>query len=563
MATAHAPQPPQPQPVQSKGPQTTADGREIMSQGRMTAFRETYDTVRDVLMGKGTSDHPWSIVYHSRNEDGARAVADTLEATVVKGGSEQMQKLMGEMAKTPDGLLAYSAIMANVAEVAPERMVGITLLTTDGEGGKEAVADMWSEMSKHTDSSLRLSSFLEASTRTQTAARGVAELFEGMTEPDADSWNSSTQFSKTMQRTTETVGGSRRINQTFQNMMELDGGARNFARTLNRMGRSQEGARNTGEMLLNMSFDKEGANNLGRMLTRATESRGGARDMLDAFNRMAETDPGKRQVARLLARMGDSGQTAKLLANFAKDGHNAGALADLFGNLNSNRGSQTMLTHTMQGLQDNHRAQAAMQQFNGRIAANAVLQAEVEKTWSAAVPLSAPVAEAMPVLESGYEAKKQFEFKLNQNANANPDDPTRMVTGNANAGGSETGGDGEKRDTKVGYVQSESDPIEMENQRRRHLQAGDLGTLSDIWRNDIAKPREADRPERELSEQAQSSQNSGWQQDRERDDRGPGTFRPGDVYSEDTLRMARICGDCGYRTNSLGVCPRCIFMNKG
>jgi hypothetical protein len=317
-------------------------------------------------------------------------------------------------------------------------------------------------------------------------------------------------------------------------------------------------------MLLNLSFDKEGANNLGRMLTRATDSRDGARDLLDGFNRMAETDPGKRQVARLLARMGDSGQTAKLFANFAKDGHNAGALADLFSSLNSHRGSQQMLHHTMQNLQENHRAQAAMQQFNGRIAANQVLKGEVEKTWSAAVPTAAPVAEAMPLLESGYEAKKQFDFKAQQNQNwsLNPEDPNRMVTGNANAGGSETGGDGEKKDTKVSYVQAESDPIEMENRRRRHLQAGDLGTLSEIWRNDIAKPREAEPERQQLSEQAQSSQSSGWMQERDRDDRGPSTFRPGDVYSDDTLRMARICGDCGYRTNSLGVCPRCIFMNR-
>jgi hypothetical protein len=103
--------------------------------------------------------------------------------------------------------------------------------------------------------------------------------------------------------------------------------------------------------------------------------------------------------------------------------------------------------------------------------------------------------------------------------------------------------------------------VEADNQRRRHLSAGDLGTLSEIWRHDIARSRESDPEKEGMREQAQSS-TSGWVQDRERDDR-PSTFRPGDVYSEDTLRMARICADCGYRTNSLGVCPRCIMMKRG
>ncbi|HXE73050.1 MAG TPA: hypothetical protein VNO81_10350, partial [Candidatus Nitrosotenuis sp.] len=34
-------------------------------------------------------------------------------------------------------------------------------------------------------------------------------------------------------------------------------------------------------------------------------------------------------------------------------------------------------------------------------------------------------------------------------------------------------------------------------------------------------------------------------------------FRPGDVYSEDTLRQVRICPECGWRTNSAGRCARC------
>lgn len=41
--------------------------------------------------------------------------------------------------------------------------------------------------------------------------------------------------------------------------------------------------------------------------------------------------------------------------------------------------------------------------------------------------------------------------------------------------------------------------------------------------------------------------------------KGPATpFRPGDYYSEDTLRSLRLCPECGFRTSSAGVCARCV-----
>jgi hypothetical protein len=35
-------------------------------------------------------------------------------------------------------------------------------------------------------------------------------------------------------------------------------------------------------------------------------------------------------------------------------------------------------------------------------------------------------------------------------------------------------------------------------------------------------------------------------------------FRPGDYYSEDTLRSLRLCPECGFRTSAGGVCARCV-----
>jgi hypothetical protein len=491
-----------PPSAQAAGP-TVAPGRrpdgprEVVSKGRLDAYRQTYETVKDQLIGKGGKDHPWALVYHSRDAEGAKGLTDTLESNVVRGGSAKVQSWLSDMTKTPDSTVALSAILANVANVAPDRMVGILLLTTDGEGGKEAVGDAFHKMSQSVDSSLRLSHFLEQSSKHPNAARGVAELLETLTEPRGDDWSKAEKTAETLRGLSETVGGAKRLTQTFDNMAEVEGGNRLVARTLNRMSRTPEGARATLETLANLAHDKEGATDLGKVLARASESRDGARDVLTSLHTMSQKDSGKQDVARLFVRLAEGGQGARLLANFAKDGNNSGHLAQLFDQLSQNEESRQLVSYALGQLSHHPRQRSQYEVFAGRVASSDSLQASISN-------LTGPPDTKAEEPEVATEVQR----------------------------------------TRPGFyrVPEMADLPDMQARR-----PSDLNHVSETWRTERPGASEvapaASVPTAEKPTESNPLESRG--------------FRPGDVYSEETLRQARICGDCGGRTTSLGYCPRC------
>ena len=94
--------------------------------------------MRHLVSGKGSNDHVWSLVYHSKSQEGVKGLMDTLETTVVKGGSAQMQKLIAASTRNQDATMGFSSMLANISQTQGERLLGTLLLTSDGEGGKEA-----------------------------------------------------------------------------------------------------------------------------------------------------------------------------------------------------------------------------------------------------------------------------------------------------------------------------------------------------------------------------------------------------------------------------------------
>jgi hypothetical protein len=498
----------QPAQVVKAGPAPrSGQPKENMSKARIDAYRQTYETVKEQMIGKSGKDHAWALVYHSRDAEGAKGLTDTLESNVVKGGSSKMQSWFHDMTKTPDSAVALSAILANVANVAPDRMMGIMLLTTDGAGGKDTVGEVFNKMSRNVDSSLRLAHFLEKSSEHPAAARGLAELLEGQTEPQGESWKSANRTAETFRGISETVGGARRLTQTLENLGEVEGGNRLVARTINRMTREPEGAAHTLETLQNLAHDKEGAGQLGRVLSRASESRDGARDLLTSFQGMAKSTSGKQDVARLFVRLAEGGQGSRLLANFVKDGNNSHQLAGVFEQLNQNKESKALLAHALDQMAKNPRQRSNYEIFAGRVAASETLQAAVhETTGENEKPEGAEVAERYPEMN-----------KLRPLSSRALENPNELL-----------------------------DPS-------MHKPA-DLQRVSDNWR--VERPSAAES-------QAPAAASALAQAERPAD--APAelrNFRPGDVYSEETLRHARICGDCGGRTTSMGLCPRCATRKR-
>ncbi|MBT9583141.1 hypothetical protein IV102_07320 [bacterium] len=471
--------------------------RQVMSKARVEAYRQTYETVKDQLIGKGGKHHPWALVYHSRDAEGAKGLTDTLESNVVKGGSGKFQNWLSDITKTPDSTVALSAILANVANVAPDRMVGIMLLTTDGAGGKEAVGDAFHKMSQNVDSSLRLSHFLEQSSKHPNAARGVAELFDTLTEPQGENWSSATKAAETFRGLSETVGGSRRLTQTFDNLSEVEGGNRLIARTLNRMSRTEEGAQSALDTLGNLAHDKEGAADLGKVLSRASESRDGARDLLASLQTMSKKNGGKQDVARLFVSLAEGGQGARLLANFAKDGNNTGHLAQLFDQLSQNPESRQLLTHALGQMANHPRQRSNYEVFAGRVASSEALQAAVSHLTST----NKDAEDAEVALE--VQRTRPLFLRLPEL-------------------------------TELPDIQARP--------------PADLNHVSETWRSERPGAPEAAAGLAEKPAEQNALESKG--------------FRPGDVYSEETLRHARICGDCGGRTTSMGFCPRCSAQKQ-
>ncbi|MBS2040126.1 hypothetical protein JST97_34380, partial [bacterium] len=500
VTTPAAKAPPAPKP-------SVGQPKETMSKARIDAYRQTYETVKEQMIGKAGKDHAWALVYHSRDAEGAKGLTDTLESNVVKGGSGKMQSWLKDMTKTPDSAVALSAILANVANVAPDRMMGIMLLTTDGAGGKETVGDAFNKMSQSVDSSLRLSHFLEKSSQHPAAARGLAELLEGQTEAQGDSWKAAGRTAETFRGISETVGGARRLTQTLENLGEVEGGNRLVARMINRMSREPEGANSTLETLQNLAHDKEGAGQLGRVLSRASESRDGARDLLHSFQNMAKTNAGKQDVARLFVRLAEGGQGARLLANFVKDGNNSGNLAGVFEQLNQNVESKALLAHALDQMAKNPRQRSNYEVFAGRVAASEALQEVVKET----IGESDRTSETTEVIERQPELAR-----------------LRPLPGRA--------------------LENPGELVEAAQHRP------DLQRVSESWRTERPSAVESQAPAA-ASALAQAEKPADTPAEMR-------NFRPGDVYSEETLRHARICGDCGGRTTSLGLCPRCATRKR-
>ena len=84
--------------------------------------------------------------------------------------------------------------------------------------------------------------------------------------------------------------------------------------------------------------------------------------------------------------------------------------------------------------------------------------------------------------------------------------------------------------------------------------AADLQRVSETWRTERPSAAESQAPAA-----AQALAQTEKPKDAPPEMRN---FRPGDVYSEETLRHARICGDCGGRTTSMGLCPRCATRKR-
>lgn len=567
-ATSYAPPPP-PAPGQAN----------VMSQARKQALQQASNILKDVTIGKGSSEHPWALAGISRDTQGALAVADALELSVT-GNAKNTMKFLDTVTRTNDSTRGFSYAMANASNVAPERAVGIMLLLTDAQGGRDAVSKMFSAFGQDHQASQNLATMLEASSRTPGAARGMLELMDVMTQPEGDNWHHATNLAESLSKSTEYVHGSRHVAQSLLNTMEVEGGARQFGTLLNRMSRTKEGAQATSQTLLNMSYDREGAQAVGRMLQRATTSRAGGAEVLDSLNRMANAQGGQRDVARLLNRLAQTPEGGRFMSNLFKDEIHSGGLIDLMNRLSAREDSRHFLSQAMDTIFSSRRTIADAEVIRGRAATDSDLKAALDRA------MTGPSSVRQMPDPTEYQGAMTAETSLLRATQDRID-----LIGDSGPGLVDVTGDAERAEGKAPAAQPagapkvaapeatttaptestrESSPAKPEEmhfeeepttRKARQDAMERLGNVREQVFTENVRQAQDVRTLRETTETAQTTQGreahrSEQAQQTDKEDRSY-TFRPGDVYSEDTLKMLRICAECGFRTTSAGLCPRC------
>ncbi|MBM3464356.1 MAG: hypothetical protein FJX76_19860 [Armatimonadetes bacterium] len=376
-------------------------------------------------------------------------------------------------------------------------------------------------MASDKEGAIQLANFFARASRDSDAARGMGELLDTLTMPEDGDRTKSRQVAESFSNATRWVSGAQGMREGFTNLLDQEGGGRAFSRLMHRFSGTSEGAQSTAGLLRQMSYDREGTHAVSTMLSRATASRDGARQMLDAFNRIAATDAGKHDVAMLLNRISQVDGGSRVLANLTADNANVRGFSELMDKLSENEEARGRVSGALENIASGGPAAEV-----GRITARAQQNQELGDSLSR-FNWGQPQVEASPEVRLTTEG---FGAKLLAEQGAA--DSTALI-GESARGVVAPGGEPPSKDSTLhpgmeSLLKNISSAPEAKESRPR----------SEHPRVQEVRPAPIDGP-RQLF-----------------------TFRPGDVYSEDTLREARICPDCGFRLSPGGVCLRCVAFEQ-
>ncbi len=597
---------------------------------RVGIFREATAHLEGVASGQQRPGGLWALNSLGQEADGRWGLADAFE-TLVTGakGPDRMMGVFRHAASSPDQALAMSAVLKGMAEVAPDRAVGVMLLTTDAPGGSESVGRLFSAMSREPSGAVNLAQFLQAAATNPASSRGLWELMDTLTTPTLEDAGGGTRIAGALGRSSDWVQGSQALTRTFSTLLQTEGGGVRFANLIHRMSDSNQGAADTARLLQNMAFDKEGGREVARMLAQGTQSRSGARAVVESLNRMAATREGGLAVGRLFLGVSGSRDGARLLANLSRDSSSAGPLLSLLNRLEANPPAAARFSRALDQIASEPRLRSEVAIFRGRLAASPELDSALQRVWVPQAQSSAPQGAPLPLTWGGALAMEQAGVGR---LLAGPSTPAASVPVAPSAGldapiaaspegagsGQRQGQDGAPQGERRGFAATLAAPSEAGVSARPEAparigwpalgeaglpaatapaptpakgeaapiqadlrpptadksagQAASTGSLPSEQGEIAARRPDPVRPglvtaEGTLSlqtaqgaraslETPQPVRSSGESADSAK---GPATpFRPGDYYSEDTLRSLRLCPECGFRTSSAGVCARCV-----
>lgn len=316
--------------------------------------------------------------------------------------------------------------------------------------------------------------------------------------------------------TSDEPGGLRTLARTWSAMSRERDSSLRLAQFWESGARHPAAARGLGELFESMTLRPDdqprAPERLAGTWSRLSASVGGARRLLQTLESLGEAEGGHRNTARWLARMGrtpeGSRSTMETLLNLAHDRAGATALGSLLARAAESRdGAHDLLACWSSAVE----TRGAAGRRDVAVLLATLADGEMGGRLLAALARdpqnAAALGQLLSALNERAESRELLAFSL----------------------------------------------AEMENSPRQRLHLDELETHSPVWQwlGPALDPSGKRRPAalgRRLEEDEDLAQTEAPRRKR---------FRPGDVYSQATLRRARLCRECGGRTDELGRCGAC------
>lgn len=466
--------------------------------------------------------------------EGARNLADALEWMVSQpNGGQRMSDLFKQGAQAGNTTwLAQS--LSNMSQSAPEQTLGLLLLTSDGAGGAASMVSFFGAMADKPQAAASFASMLDGLTRTPRSAASMAELLDVLTDAHTDDRSGVRTMARVFRDASAQSKGAASMHAAFNRTLEVEGGARTFARMLNRLSTRGE---DTASFLQNLGANTSGREAVGRLLTRATASRDGARQVLESFTRMAGANGSEKKTTEVLARVLGSQSGAKFLAHLTQDAQTARGFETLLGRLDdSSREAGRRLGSAFQKAMALPEASALAQ----RAAESPALASLIDRfTPPVSEADAAPATVDVDLAGDPALALAVLDGARQTGAALRPDEKPA----------------GERR-----FEPEAAQTLRTPEQQGAAYDRAVEATAETQARGSVNRVTAASKPEarkrssvEDVDEATEAAAAPAPSNKR---------FRPSDVYSQSTLREARICGECGFRLTPGGRCVRCAAHDQ-
>lgn len=520
-----------------------------------------------------------------------RAVGTLLLTMDAPGGSESVGRLFSAMSREPAGainlaqLLQTAATNPSSARGLWEMMDTLTTPTLEDAGGGTRIAAALGRSSDWVQGSQALTRTFSALLQTEGGGIRFANLVHRM----SDSHQGAADTARLLQNMAFDKQGGREVARMLAQGTQSRSGARAVAESLNQMAATREGGLGVGRLFMGVSGSKEGA----RLLANLSRDSSSAGPMLSLLNRLEANPPAAARFSRALDQLTRDPRLRPEMAIFR------GRVA-----ANPELESALQRVWTPQA-QPAARASAplpltwggalAMEQagMGSRHAGPSAPSASTSVSATPSLGVGAPVPASPEGASSGQHqgqdgspqgeqrpmkatlaAPPEVATAARDQGPARTEAPARIgwpALGEAGLPAALPAPAGEAStpvQAAAALVQADLRPGTGEKAPAQAVPPGAPGQEEGESASAVRRPGQV-RPALALAdgnpvahsaraslETTQAARASGEAVDSPKGTATP--FRPGDYYSEDTLRSLRLCPECGFRTSAGGICARCV-----